>query len=403
MGMLEGKKILVGITGSIAAYKTAHLVRLLTRSGAQVRVVMTPGALEFITPLTLSTLSGHPVHSDFTENKNEGTWVNHVQTALWADLMVIAPLSANTLARMATGQCENFLMAVYMSTRCPVMVAPAMDHDMWLHGATQKNIDTLIGFGHRIIEPGTGSLASGLTGAGRMAEPEEILQSVVTHFHPTLLLVGKKVLVTAGPTYERLDPVRFIGNFSTGKMGFSIAENLANQGAQVSLIYGPGSLTTDHPNIRVTRVESASDMARACFSEFPSCDIAVLAAAVADYTPTTFSDKKIKKKEGELIVHLQKTTDIARQLGTTKKPGQVIVGFALETNDEEQNARAKLHDKNFDLLVLNSLRDKGAGFGGDTNKITLLWPDNKSLEFGLKTKAQVAADIVQEIIHITSR
>lgn len=397
--MLTGKKILIGVSGSIAAYKTAHLVRLLRRSGAEVKVMMTPGALEFITPLTFSTLSGNPVHSDFTENRNEGTWINHVQLALWADLIVMAPLTANTMSRMANGLCENFLMAVYMSARCPVMIAPAMDHDMWMHGATKKNLDQLISFGHIVVEPGSGALASGLTGQGRMAEPEEILTCIQQHFQPELPLLGQKILVTAGPTYEKIDPVRFIGNFSTGKMGFSLAEKLANLGAEVELVYGPGNLNTENPNIKITRVTSSEEMAAVCFEKFGDCKIAVLAAAVADYRPVSTAKQKIKKSDN-FELKLEKTTDIALQLGKLKKAGQIIVGFALETENELENAVKKLESKNFDMLVLNSLADEGAGFGTDTNKITLIWPGNKTAAFGLKSKASVAQDIAENIVQL---
>lgn len=398
--MLKGKKILIAVTGSIAAYKAAYLVRLLTSAGAEVRVVLSPGALEFVTPLTFSTLSGNPVHSDFTEDKNSGVWTRHVEIALWADLMVVAPASANTLSKMASGQSDNFLLAVYMSTRCPVIIAPAMDHDMYLHQATQLNLEKLKSFGHSILQPGDGPLASGLVGLGRMAEPQEILEAVIDHFNPDLPLKGRKALVTAGPTYERIDPVRFVGNFSSGKMGFAIAEELANQGAQVCLVAGPGHLKTTHPGITRIDVVTAAEMHNACKKHFADTDIAVMAAAVADYKPAQVASEKIKKSDAQWTLVFEKTVDIAAGLGAIKRPGQILVGFALETEKEAEHAFAKLTKKNFDFIVLNSLRDEGAGFGTDTNKISLIWPDNKRQDFGLKSKVKVAADIVSEIARL---
>ncbi|MEZ4800547.1 MAG: bifunctional phosphopantothenoylcysteine decarboxylase/phosphopantothenate--cysteine ligase CoaBC [Flavobacteriales bacterium] len=394
--MLKGKKILLGITGSIAAYKSAWLVRLLVQHGAEVKVVVTKAALDFVTPITLSTLSKNPIYSDFTENKDNGTWTNHVELALWADAMIIAPLSANSLAKMATGQSDNFFLTTYMSTRCPVFVAPAMDHDMFEHGGTQANLEKLTTFGHHIIAPNEGELASGLMGKGRMAEPEEILDAIVSHFNPELVLQNKNVLITAGPTFEAIDPVRFIGNRSTGKMGIELAAAAALLGAKVKLVLGPTHLGISHPNIEVIQVESAQQMFEACKNSFPSCDIAIMAAAVADYRVETVADRKIKKSDSTLTLNLVKNIDIAATFGK-EKTHQILVGFALETDNEIVNAQEKLKKKNFDLIVLNSLQDKGAGFGGTTNKITLFWPNNKSKEFGLKAKSDVAVDILTEI------
>jgi phosphopantothenoylcysteine decarboxylase/phosphopantothenate--cysteine ligase len=395
---LTGKKILVGVTGSIAAYKTAWLVRLLVQSGAEVKVVLTKGSLDFVTPLTFATLSKNPVYSDFTEDTDKGTWTNHVALGLWADLMVICPASANTLSKMANGQSDNFLLTTYMSVRCPVYVAPAMDHDMFLHPGTQNNIQKLREFGHLILEPNEGELASGLVGKGRMVEPEEILSKIIDHFNPDLPLKGKVALVTAGPTYEMIDPVRFIGNFSSGKMGFAIAEALANLGATVKLITGPVRISTTHLNIDTIKVRSAEEMSIACLEIFETIDVAVLSAAVADYKPISQATEKIKKKDTSLHIDLTPTIDIAASLGKKKLAHQRIIGFALETNDEESNAIDKMKRKNFDMIVLNSLRNEGAGFGNDTNQITLYWPDNKRKEFGLKSKVSVANDITQEIV-----
>jgi phosphopantothenoylcysteine decarboxylase/phosphopantothenate--cysteine ligase len=398
--MLQGKKIIVGVSGSIAAYKAAFLVRLLVQSGAEVRVMLTNGALEFVTPLTFSTLSKNPVHSDFTENKDSGVWVNHVDMALWADLMILAPLTANTLSKMAQGQCDSFFMAVYMSARCPVFFAPAMDHDMFLHGATIENVEKLISFGHHLLAPGEGELASGLIGKGRMAEPEEIVASVVSALTLRSPLHGKHILVTAGPTHEAIDPVRYIGNHSTGKMGFALAETLANMGARVTLVCGPSHLLTQHPLIHRVNVTSAKEMLSACLPVFEKVNGAVLAAAVADYMPELILEQKQKKGDETWVLPLVKTPDIALALGNRKRKGQWLVGFALETNDELANATAKLERKNLDLIVLNSLRDEGAGFGTDTNKITLIWRNNKTLEFGLKAKSAVALDIADAIVEL---
>jgi len=395
--MLQGKKIVLGVTGSIAAYKAAVLTRLLVKAGAEVKVVMTASAKDFITPLTLSTLSKNPVLIEFIKDES-GQWNNHVELGLWADVMLIAPASANTVAKMANGICDNLLLAVYLSARCPVFIAPAMDLDMLKHSATQANLRKISTSGNHLIEPTYGELASGLVGTGRMAEPEEIVTHLENFFNRTLKLKGKNVLVTAGPTHEAIDPVRFIGNHSSGKMGFAIAESLANEGAAVTLITGPTTQHTSHPAVSVKRVVSAEEMYEACVELFPKTDIAVLAAAVADYKPMVIADQKIKKKEDTLILELTKTRDIAASLGKLKHNGQVIVGFALETEQEQSNASIKLASKNFDLIVLNSLNDKGAGFGYDTNKITIIDRQNTIRSFDLKSKKDVARDIVSAII-----
>lgn len=395
--MLKGKKIILGITGSIAAYKAAVLVRLLVKSGAEVQVVITPSARTFITPLTLSTLSKKPVLCDFVKN-DAGEWNNHVAMGLWADALLIAPASANTLAKMATGLCDNLLLAVYLSARCPVFVAPAMDLDMLQHPATKSNLHHLRTLGIRLIDPEHGELASGLVGTGRMAEPETIVQYLETFFGQTKRLAGKKALVTAGPTHEALDPVRFIGNNSSGKMGFAVAEALASEGASVTLVSGPTSLLTKHPLVSTIRVTSAEEMYNASKSIFPQADITVLSAAVADYRPKDVAAQKIKKVDSELTLSLAKTTDIAAELGKQKKDGQFIVGFALETEEEENNAKKKIAAKNFDMIVLNSLNDAGAGFGYDTNKVTLISKDGQVTRTELKSKMEIAADIVQAIV-----
>jgi phosphopantothenoylcysteine decarboxylase/phosphopantothenate--cysteine ligase len=400
--LLEGKKILVGVCGSIAAYKSVYLIRLLVQSGAEVRVMMTPGAHEFVTPLTFATLSKNPVHSEFTQSKEAGTWTNHVDLGLWADLLLIAPITANTLSKMAHGQSDNFFLATYMSARCKVMVAPAMDHDMYLHGGTQTNLGILKSMGHVVLDSESGELASGLSGKGRMAEPESIHNAVVAHFHPTLPLLGKVALVTAGPTYERIDPVRFIGNFSSGKMGFALAEALANMGADVLLVSGPSNIATTHAKISRYDVVTAQEMHDLCLKLYADAHIAVMAAAVADYRPAHVANEKIKKAEASLEIKLEPTPDIAKALGQLKAAHQVNIGFALETENEIANGKSKLERKNFDLLVLNSLRDAGAGFGTDTNKITLIWPGNKSESFGLKSKKEVASDIARAIVKLTN-
>ena len=395
--MLAGKKILLGVTASIAAYKSAVLIRLLIKEGASVKVIMTPSSQEFITPLTLATLSKNPVLTDFVKD-NTCEWNNHVDLGLWADAFVIAPASANTIAKMANGLCDNLLLASYLSARCHVFLAPAMDLDMFQHGATQANLKKIQSFGNSIIQPTFGELASGLIGTGRMAEPEEIVKSLQTFFNNGQRLKGKKVLVTAGPTHEAIDPVRFIGNHSTGKMGFAIAEALANEGAEINLISGPTQQHTIHPLVNVQTVTSAEEMFNACNQYFATTDIAVLSAAVADYRPIVKASQKIKKKDEVLTLELTKTHDIAASLGKQKSNGQIIVGFALETEEEKANALKKLESKNFDLIVLNSLNDKGAGFGHDTNKVTIIDRQHQTHSFDLKTKKEVAHDIVEAII-----
>jgi phosphopantothenoylcysteine decarboxylase / phosphopantothenate---cysteine ligase len=400
--MLAGKKILLGISGSIAAYKSAFLVRLLVKQKAQVRVIMTPSATTFIAPLTLSVLSKNPVLVEMSDPA--GNWNNHVELGLWADIMLIAPASANTLAKLATGLCDNLLCATYLSARCPVMVAPAMDLDMWKHTATQSNIEKLKTFGNRIIAVNAGELASGLNGEGRMAEPEEIVEHLHTYFSTEKTtskkgkLKGKKVLITAGPTVEAIDPVRFISNQSTGKMGFALAEAFLNEGAEVMRVKGPTPTELNVHGIRTVSVTNAFQMHDEAIIRAKDADIIVMAAAVADYTPEQISSKKIKKGKGtDLEIRLVKTPDILKDLGERKKEGQLLIGFALETDNEEHNAKQKLHNKNLDLIVLNSLNDEGAGFGHDTNKVTIISKNGKSKKFELKSKSQVAKDIVNEI------
>jgi phosphopantothenoylcysteine decarboxylase/phosphopantothenate--cysteine ligase len=385
------------LTGSIAAYKAAILLRGLVKEGAEVQVVMTPSAKEFITPVTMSALSGRPVVSEFFAEK-DGTWHSHVDMGQWADLMLVAPATAATLGKMATGICDNLLITTYMSAKCPVFVAPAMDLDMFNHPSTLKNLETLRSFGNHILEPAEGELASGLHGKGRMQEPEQIVEEIVVFFHSKKKLLNKKVLVTAGPTHEKIDPVRFIGNYSSGKMGFAIAEKLADEGAKVILISGPVSLKIDHPDVQLIKVESAGQMHEACLSYFPDVNAAVMCAAVADYRPKVIAGHKMKKKSAEIELVLEATPDIAATLGKLKSKKQLLVGFALETNNEAQNAFEKMQKKNFDFIVLNSLQDKGAGFGTDTNKITILSKDNIAQEFELKQKTEVASDIVEKLI-----
>lgn len=396
--MLKGRKILLGVTGSIAAYKAAVLTRLLVKEEAEVKVVMTTSAIDFVTPLTFSTLSKNPVYSKFLK-EDTGEWNNHVELGLWADAMVIAPASANTIAKMANGICDNLLMACYLSARCPVFFAPAMDLDMLKHPTTQENLSKLESFGVKQLEPGFGELASGLIGTGRMAEPEEIVHQLTIHFATKETLKGKKALVTAGPTHEAIDPVRFIGNNSSGKMGYAIAEALAARGARVELVSGPTHLSITNPNIQLTRVTSAEEMYMACSSLFPAMDITVLSAAVADFKPVAPAQQKIKKGDGGLTLELTKTFDIASELGRAKKPGQIMVGFALETENETANAQKKLTSKNFDFIVLNSLRDAGAGFGTDTNKVTIFGKNAFVKEFSLKSKKEIAADIVNIVVN----
>jgi phosphopantothenoylcysteine decarboxylase/phosphopantothenate--cysteine ligase len=395
--MLQKKKILLGVTGSIAAYKAAVLARLLVKSGAEVKVVMTPASKDFITPLTLATLSKNPALSEF-QNKENGEWNNHVDLGLWADAMVIAPASANTIAKMANGICDNLLLATYLSARCPVFFAPAMDLDMLKHPATVSNIEKLKSFGNLLITSAHGELASGLTGFGRMAEPEEILEILAHFFEHGNVLKGRTALVTAGPTFEAIDPVRFIGNHSSGKMGYAIAEALAKLGASVNLVSGPTNQAVSHPGIKMIRTTSAEEMHDACVKIFPKCDITVLSAAVADYRPSSISSQKIKKSDNTLTLDLVQTKDIAAALGKQKGPSQIIVGFALETENEVANAEKKLISKNFDLIVLNSLRNEGAGFATDTNKITIIDRQNRAKEFPLKSKKEVARDIVNAIL-----
>lgn len=394
--MLKGKHIVVGVTGSIAAYKTASLVRLLVKEEAEVKVVMTPLAKAFITPLTLATLSKNPIMVDFYDPEN-GDWNSHVSMGLWADLYLVAPATANTMGKMAAGIADNLLLTTYLSAKCPVMIAPAMDLDMYRHPATQKNMEILRSYGNLIIEPEEGELASGLSGKGRMAEPEEIVEQIRNFFARTEELRGKKVLLTAGPTYEQIDPVRFIGNHSTGKMGFALAEELAKRGAEVTLVAGPVRLKTTRTSIRRVDVVSAAEMYEAVMQEALSADIVISCAAVADFTPKEKSGVKLKRGNESLCIELLPTRDIAAELGKKKKAGQLLVGFALETNDEECNALVKLKKKNLDLIVLNSLRDEGAGFGVDTNKVTLIDRSEKTEVLDLKLKSEVAADIVDRI------
>jgi phosphopantothenoylcysteine decarboxylase/phosphopantothenate--cysteine ligase len=396
--MLENKNIILGVCGSIAAYKSATLVRLLIKSGANVKVILTANAADFITPLTLATLSKNPVYTKYFEEET-GVWSNHVELALWADYLIIAPTSANTLAKMANGICDNLLSAVYLSAKCQVLFAPAMDLDMWKHESTQQNLDKVQRFGDILIPPGSGELASGLHGEGRMAEPEEIIDFLIQTIRKDLPLLGKHVLVTAGPTYEAIDPVRFIGNRSSGKMGFALAKRFAKLGATVTLISGP-SAELEGQGVDRIDVMTAAEMLHACLENYAKADITIMSAAVADYTPVHVAEQKIKKRGDALTIELKKTTDILAELGKLKAPHQKLVGFALETENEEQHATDKLRRKNLDLIVLNSLNDAGAGFQTDTNKITIF---NRNLEktvFGMKPKAEVAEDICKEIISL---
>lgn len=406
MAVLNGKNILLGVTGGIAAYKTAFLVRLLVKKGANVKVVMTNSAKEFVTPLTLATLSKNEVFSSFTDEKDENSfkepqWNNHVELALWADFFLIAPATANTLSKMANGACDNLLLACYLSAKCPVYYAPAMDLDMYQHPSTEETFKKLESFGNIQIPAAFGELASGLVGQGRMAEPEEIVSFLENDLLKKLPLRGKQILITAGPTYEAIDPVRFIGNHSSGKMGYAIAEAAASLGAEVVLISGPSALRLENDFVKLIRVTSAEEMYNAAHEYFDTCDVAILSAAVADYRPSEVASEKIKKKTDELTLQLTKTKDILASLGEIKK-SQFLVGFALETENEEENAKLKLKKKNLDLIVLNSLRDKGAGFQADTNKITLITKDNKVLPFPVKPKKEVAKDILEYIIEQTN-
>lgn len=399
--LLRGKKILLAVTGSIAAYKAAILVRMLVKEGAEVKIIMTPLAKEFITPLTLATLSKNPILVDFFNPEN-GDWNSHVELGLWADAYLIAPATANTIGKMAQGIADNLVLTSYLSARCKVFVAPAMDLDMFSHPTTYRNLATLKSFGNVIIEPAVGELASGLEGKGRMEEPENIVKALVEYFGGIVRkekdLSHRKIMVTAGPTYEAIDPVRFIGNYSSGKMGFAIAEELANRGAMVILVSGPVSLKISHPNIQLIKVSSAEEMHEACISRFPHMDAAVLSAAVADFTPVNPLPKKVKREKENYVLELKPTTDIAATLGKLKKQQQILVGFALETDDELANAQKKLQAKNLDFIVLNSLNDPGAGFQVDTNKITIIDKRNNIQKFELKTKAEVATDIVNKLV-----
>ena len=395
-------KIVLGICGSIAAYKSATLVRLLVKSGADVKVVMTPDATNFITPLTLSTLSKNPVLVDYFIPET-GEWNNHVELGLWADVMLIAPASANTLAKMANGLCDNLLMAVYLSAKCPVYFAPAMDLDMWKHTATQENVSKMQSFGNVLVPPGIGELASGLHGEGRMAEPEEILNFLSADIKKKLPLADQKMMVTAGPTYEAIDPVRFIGNHSSGKMGFAIADELAKLGADVILIAGPSAQTSKEVSVKRIDVTSAAEMLKACREHFKDSKACVMSAAVADYTPVTIAQQKIKKQDAGFSIDVKKTTDILSELGKQKTAGQILVGFALETNNEEKNAIDKLQRKNLDFIVLNSLNDEGAGFKKDTNKITIIDSHLQKTYYDLKSKEEVARDICSKIVDLIKR
>jgi phosphopantothenoylcysteine decarboxylase/phosphopantothenate--cysteine ligase len=398
MSVLKGKNVLLGISGGIAAYKTASLVRLLIKAGAHVQVVMTPASVDFVTPLTLSTLSKNPVFSAFYNKEDENaTWNNHVELALWADFMLIAPATANTLSKMASGACNNLLLATYLSAKCPVYFAPAMDLDMYIHPTTIMNFETLRCFGNTIIPAESGELASGLSGEGRMAEPENILQFIEKDIESKLPLKGKKVLVTAGPTYEAIDPVRFIGNHSTGKMGYDIALAAANLGAEVVLVSGPTHMQLQHSLVSIIRVTSADEMFAACHHYFENTDVVIAAAAVADYKPKNIASQKIKKDEATFTIELEKNQDILLSLGQIKK-NQFLIGFALETENEIENAKSKIQKKNLDVIVLNSLNDEGAGFGKPTNKVTFIDKDFNIFDIPLKSKELVAEDIVNLIV-----
>ena len=398
--MLKGKHIVLGITGGIAAYKSAMLARLLIKEGAEVQVVMTPSAKEFITPVTLSALTGKPVVSEFF-TANTGEWHSHVDLGLWADAMVIAPATACTIGKMANGVADNMLVTTYLSAKAPVFVAPAMDLDMMAHPSTTRNINLLRSYGNHIIEAASGELASHLCGKGRMQEPEVIVNELIAFFNKSQSMKGEKILISAGPTYEKIDPVRFIGNYSTGKMGYAIAEEAAARGAEVTLVSGPVSLKALHPSIKVIHVESARQMLDACKEAFPQTNIAIMCAAVADYAPNVQADKKIKREKDEIpVINLVKNPDIAATLGSEKKNGQIIVGFALETDNEQSNALDKLHRKNLDMIALNSLRTPGAGFGTDTNVLTLICKNGSVTELPLMTKAEAASQLLDAICRI---
>ena len=393
---MKGKHILIGVTGGIAAYKTAYLIRDLVKRGAEVKVIMTEKAKAFITPLTLATLSKNPILVDFFDPTN-GAWNSHVSLGMWADAYVIAPATANTIAKMAHGIADNLLTTTYLSARCPVFVAPAMDLDMYAHPTTQENIEYLKSKGVNIIDAASGFLASGLEGKGRMAEPEDIANQVSNFFASKQELRGKKVLITAGPTHEKIDPVRFIGNHSSGKMGYALAEECAARGADVYLVSGPVQIKAKHPNIKTISVVSAEEMFEAASAEFDSSDITILCAAVADFRPETQADEKIKREKDDLVIRLKPTQDIAANLGSRKKENQILVGFALETNNEAENAQGKLKRKNLDFIVLNSLKDENACFGYDTNKITIIEKNGNTQAFSLKSKTEVAKDIIDKV------
>jgi phosphopantothenoylcysteine decarboxylase / phosphopantothenate---cysteine ligase len=398
MSVLSGKKILLGVSGGIAAYKTTTLVRLFIKAGAQVQVIMTPASIDFVTPLTLSTLSKNPVYSNFySQESSDAKWNNHVELALWADIMLIAPATANTLAKMAYGICDNLLLATYLSAKCKVYFAPAMDLDMYMHPSTSQNLNTLQTYGNVMIPAEFGELASGLIGQGRMAEPETIVNFIENDITNKLPLQGKKVLVTAGPTYEAIDPVRFIGNHSTGKMGFDIADQAAKLGAQVTLVTGPSHLNATHTGVHVIRVTSCQQMYDSCHTLFSNTDVTIAAAAVADYKPKTVATEKIKKAEANFNIELEKNPDILASLGKIKQ-NQFLIGFALETENEIEHAKQKIVKKNLDLIVLNSLRDEGAGFGKPTNKVTFIDKDFNIEPLALKSKEEVAIDIVNKIV-----
>ncbi len=397
--MLKGKKILLGITGGIAAYKIPFLLRLLKKEGAEVQIILSPFAKEFVTPLTLSTLSERPVLTEF-HKKDDGSWFSHVNLGLWADLFLVAPLTANTMGKMAAGIADNLLLTTILSSRCPVFFAPTMDLDMYHHPSTQSNIKKLQKFGYKLIEPVEGELASGLKGMGRLEEPEVIFEIIKEHFEKKKALKGKKVLVTAGPTHEPIDPVRFIGNHSSGKMGIAIAEALVDEGAEVDLVLGPTSENTEKQGIKIHRVTTAEQMFEKSMQVFKNEDIAILSAAVADFSPSNIADSKIKKDQGFQSIELKPTKDILASLGKVKSKKQILVGFALETDNEEANAIKKLNAKNLDLIVLNSLRDKGAGFGYSTNKVSILDNKGNKTEFALKDKTEVAKDIIAAIVSV---
>ncbi len=397
MSVLSGKKIILGISGGIAAYKTATLVRLFIKAGAHVQVIMTPASLDFITPLTLSTLSKNPVHSKFYNEEEGAKWNNHVELGLWADIMIIAPATANTLSKMVNGNCDNLLIATYLSAKCPVYFAPAMDLDMYKHPSIVASFNSLNQFGNILIPAETGELASGLTGEGRMAEPENIVAFLEAYLSNKLPLKGKKILITAGPTYEAIDPVRFIGNHSSGKMGYDIAEAAVNLGAQVILVSGPTSIAVKNNSIQLIRVVSAQEMYDKCLEHYETVDVVVAAAAVADYKPKVLEDQKIKKTQASFSIELEKTKDILAALGKTKK-NQFLIGFALETENEIENAKLKIQKKNLDLIVLNSLQDCGAGFGKPTNKVTFIDKDFNIEAMELKLKEEVAVDILNKVI-----